>query len=98
MQKPAATIQQDRTEIEQLSQAELVDLVLELKKIIEELQEKLAIATGKSRTNSKTSSQPPALDLIQKSEKAKVQAEEEQKKNQVGNQDIKGKPAKDLDE
>ena len=40
MQKPAATIQQDRTEIEQLSQAELVDLVLELKKIIEELQEK----------------------------------------------------------
>mgnify|MGYP000438589487 CR=1 FL=1 len=98
MQKPAATIQQDRTEIEQLSQAELVDLVLELKKIIEELQEKLAIATGKSRTNSKISSQPPALDLIQKSEKAKVQAEEEQKKNQVGNQDIKGKPAKDLDE
>ncbi len=68
MQKPAATIQQDRTEIKQLSQAELVDLVLELKKIIEELPEKLAIATGKSRTNSKTSSQPPALDLIQKSQ------------------------------
>ena len=94
MQKPAATIQQDRTEIEQLSQAELVDLVLELKKIIEELQEKLAIATGKSRTNSKISSQPPALDLIQKSEKAKVQVEEEQKKKPGGQPGHQGKTRK----
>ncbi len=103
MKKPAMNIQQEKIEIEQLSQAELVELVLGLQKIIEELQEKLAIAvsakrrlrqrvasrregraklnaTGKSRTNSKTSSQPPALDLIQKSEKAKVQEEEGQKK------------------
>ena len=94
MQKPAATIQQDRTEIEQLSQAELVDLVLELKKIIEELQEKLAIATGKSRTNSKTSSQPPALDLIQKSEKAKDTPEEEQKKKPGGQPGHQGKTRK----
>ena len=56
-----------------------------LQKIIKELQEKLAIATGKSRTNSKTSSQPPPIDLIQKSEKAKEKVEEEQKRNQVDN-------------
>ena len=68
MKKPEAKTQQQKTEIEQLSQAELVELVLGLQKIIEELQEKLAIANGKSRTNSKTSSQPPALDLIQKSQ------------------------------
>ena len=80
MKKPAAETKQKKTEIEQLSQAELVELVLGLQKIIEELQEKLAIATGKNRTNSKTSSQPPALDLIQKSEKAKDTPEEEQKK------------------
>ena len=51
MKKPAAETKQEKTEIEQLSQAELVELVLGLQKIIEELQEKLAIATGKNRTN-----------------------------------------------
>ena len=65
MKKPEAKTQQEKNEIEQLSQAELVELVLGLQKIIEELKEKLAIATGKSRTSSKTSSLPPALDLIQ---------------------------------
>ena len=84
MKKPKAKTQQEKTEIEQLSQAELVELVLGLQKIIQELQEKLAIATGKSRTTSETSSQPPSLDLIQKSEKAKVQGEEEQKKKPGG--------------
>jgi transposase len=84
MKKPTAKIQQEKTEIEQLSQAELVELVLGLPKIIQELQEKLAIATGKSRTTSQTSSQPPSLDLIQKSEKAKVQGEEEPKKKPGG--------------
>ena len=84
MKEPEAKTQQEKTEIEQLSQAELVDLVLGLQKIIQELQEKLAIANGKGRTKSKISSQPPALDLIQKSEKAKVQGEEEQKKKPGG--------------
>ena len=85
MKKPKAKTQQEKTEIEQLSQAELVELVLGLQKIIQELQEKLAIATGKSRTNSKTSSQPPSIDLIQKSEKAKEKVEEEQNRHQVDN-------------
>ena len=84
MKKPTAKTQQEKTEIEQLSQAELVELVLGLQKIIQELEEKLAIATGKSRTTSETSSQPPSLDLIQKSEKAKVEGEEEQKKKPGG--------------
>ena len=47
MKKPAATRQKEKTEIEQLSQAELVEMVLGLQKIIAQLQEKLAIATGK---------------------------------------------------
>jgi transposase len=84
MQKATANTQQEKTELEQLSQTELVELVVGLQKIIKELQEKLAIATGKSRTTSQTSSQPPSLDLIQKSEKAKAQAEEEQKKKPGG--------------
>ena len=94
MKKPATETQQEKTEIEQLSQAELVELVLGMQKIIEELQEKLAIATGKNRTNSKTSSQPPALDLIQKSEKAKDQVEEEQKKKPGGQPGHQGKTRK----
>jgi transposase len=94
MKKPEANTQQEKAEIEQLSQAELVELVLGLQKIIEELKEKLAIATGKSRTNSKTSSQPPALDLIQKSEKAKVSGEEEPKKKPGGQPGHQGKTRK----
>jgi transposase len=94
MKKPEENTQQGKTEIEQLSQAELVELVLGLKKIIEELQEKLAIASGKGRTNSKTSSQPPSLDLIQKSEKGKDQTEEEQKKKAGGQPGHQGKTRK----
>lgn len=94
MKKPKANTQQEKPEIEQLSQAELVELVLGLQKIIQELQEKLVIATGKSRTTSQTSSQPPSLDLIQKSEKAKVEGEEEQKKKPGGQPGHQGKTRK----
>jgi transposase len=94
MEKPAAKTQQEKTAIEQLSQVELVELVLGLQKIIEELKEKLAIATDKSRTNSKTSSQPPSLDLIQKSETAKEQTEEEPKKKPGGQPGHQGKTRK----
>jgi len=68
--------------------------VLGLQKIIQERQEKLAVATGKSRTNSKTSSLPPSLDLIQKSEKAKDQTEEEQKRKPGGQPGHQGKTRK----
>ena len=94
MKKPTANTQQEKTEIEQLSQAELVELVLGLQKIIQELQEKLAIATGRSRTTSQTSSLPPSLDLIQKSETAKVQGEEEQKKKPGGQPGHQGRTRK----
>jgi transposase len=98
MKKPAATRQKEKTEIEQLSQAELVEMVLALQKIIEELQDKLAIATGNSRTTSQTSSKPPSTDLLQKPEKATVKPEADQKRNQADNRVIRGKPAKGLDE
>ncbi len=84
MKKPAATREQKKTEIEQLSQAELVEMVLRLQKIIEELQEKLAIATVQGRTTSQTSSKPPSTDLIQKPEKATFKPEADQKKKPGG--------------
>jgi transposase len=65
-----------------LSQAELVEMVMGLQKRIEELEEKLAIATGKSRTTSQTTSKPPSTDIIQKSEKPTVKPEAEEKKKQ----------------
>jgi transposase len=94
MKKPAATRQKEKTFIEQLSQAELVEMVLGLQKIIEELQEKLAIATGKSRTTSQTSSKPPSTDLLQKPEKPTLKPEADQKRNQVDNQVLTGKTRK----
>jgi transposase len=94
MKKLTTETQQGKDEIEQLSQTELVELVLGMQKIIQELQEKLAIASGKNKTNSKTSSQPPALDLIQKSEKAKEKTEEEQKKKPGGQPGHQGKTRK----
>jgi transposase len=94
MKNPAATRQTEKTQIEQLSQAELVEMVLGLQKIIEELQEKLAIATGKSRTTSQTSSKPPSTDLIQKSEKPTVKPEADQKKKPGGQPDPDGKNPK----
>ncbi|MEG4213743.1 IS66 family transposase, partial [Microcoleus sp. S13_B4] len=94
MKKPAATREQKKTEIQQLSQAELVEMVLGLQKIIEELQEKLAIATGKSRTTSQTSSKPPSTDLIQKSEKPTVQPEADKKKKAGGQPGHPGKTRK----
>ncbi len=84
MRKPAATRKQKKTEIEQLSQAELVEMVLGLQKIIEQLQEKLAIATGKNQTTSQTSSKPPSTDILQKPEKPTVKPEADQKQKPGG--------------
>jgi len=67
-----------------LSQAEGVEMVLGLQKIIEELQEKLAIATGKNQTTSQTSSKPPSTDLLQKPEKPTVKPEADQKQKPGG--------------
>ena len=94
MKKPAATREKEKTEIEQLSKAELVEMVLALQKIIEELQEKLAIATGKGRTTSQTSSKPPSTDLLQKPEKATVKPEADQKKKPGGQPGHHGKTRK----
>ena len=84
MKKLIPTAPREKTELDQLSQAELVEMVLGLQKIIEELQDSLSIATGKSRSNSQNTSKPPSTDLIQKSEKATVKEEEEEKKKPGG--------------
>ena len=94
MKNPAAPREQKKTEIEQLIQAELVEMVLGLQKIIEELQEKLAIATGKNQTTSQTSSKPPSTDLIQKSDKPTVKPEADQKKKPGGQPGHQGKTRK----
>src|SRR4028119_961091 len=69
-------------------------MVLALQKIIEELQDKLAIATGNSRTTSQTSSKPPSTDLLQKPEKATVKPEADQKKKPGGQPGHQGKTRK----
>jgi len=73
-------------------------MVLALQKIIEELPEQLAIATGNSRTTSQTSSEPPSTDLLQKPEKATVKPEAEQKKKPGRQPGHQGKTRKGLDE
>ena len=90
MKKPAASRQKEKTEIEQLSQAEGVEMVLDLQKIIAQLPEKLAIAAGKSRITSQTSSKPPSTDLLQKPEKATVKPEADQKKKPGGQPGLDG--------
>jgi transposase len=94
MKKPAASTSIEKQEIEQLSQAELVEMVLGLREIIASLTEKLAIAQGKGQSNSQTSSKPPSTDLIQKSEKLPAKSEEEQKKKPGGQPGHQGKTRK----
>jgi transposase len=84
MKKPAPSTPREKQEIEQLSQAELVEMVLVLQKIIASLTEKLAIAQGKGQSNSQISSLPPSTDLIQKSEKPTEKPEEQQKRKPGG--------------
>ena len=90
MKKPAPTREQKKTEIEQLSQAEGVEMLLELQKIIAQLQEKLAIAAGKSRTTSQTSSKPLSTDILQKPDKPTVKPEADQKKKPGGQPGLDG--------
>ena len=91
MKKPAPTREQKKTEIEQLGQAEGVEMLLDRQKIIAQLQEKLAIAAaGKSRTTSQTSSKPPSTVPIQKPDKPTVKPEADQKKKPGGQPGLDG--------
>jgi transposase len=94
MKKPTVSTKKEKTEIEQLSQTELVEMVLELQKIIEQLQEKLAVAQGQSQITSQTSSKPPSSDLIKKSEKPTAKPSEAQKKKPGGQLGHQGKTRK----
>jgi hypothetical protein len=75
-----------------LSQAELVEMVLGLQKIIEELQEKLAIATGKSRTTSQTSSNPHQRIYSKNQRNQQSNQKQTQKRNQADNRVIRENP------
>src|SRR4028118_249658 len=90
MKKPAPTREQKKTEIEQLSQAEGGEMLLDLQKIIAQLQEKLAIAAGKSRPPSQPSSKPPSTAPIQKPDKPTVKPEADQKKKPGGQPGLEG--------
>lgn len=73
--------------LEQWSHEELVKLVLRQQKLIERLQEEIEKLKEKQLTNSKTSSKPPSSDLLEKSEKAKAQNQEEsEQKRKPGGQ------------
>lgn len=73
--------------LEQWSQEELVKLVLRQQKLIERLEQEIEKLKEKQSTNSKTSSKPPSSDLLEKSEKAKVQkTEESEQKRKPGGQ------------
>ena len=63
--------------VEQWSHEELVKLVLRQQKLIERLEQEIENLKEKHSTNSKTSSKPPSSDLLEKSEKAKIEKKEE---------------------
>ncbi len=95
MKKPAPTREQKKTEIEQLSQAEGVEMLLDRQKIIAQLQEKLAIAAaGKSRTTSQTSSKPHQRFRSKNQINQQLNQKQTKKRNQADNQVLTGRTRK----
>ena len=52
--------------LKQLSQEQLVRIVLHQQKLIEQLQQEIERLKAQQRTDSQTSSKPPSTDLLQK--------------------------------
>jgi transposase len=76
-------------ELNQLSKAELVQVVLTQQKLIEELRQEIEKLKLSRNLDSKISSKPPSTDLLKKSEKAKVDEDnksEPSKKRKPGGQ------------
>jgi len=74
----------DRESLNQLSKEELVDIIIEqskvirdLQKIILELQQEIELLKVSRDLDSRTSSKPPSLDILKKSENKKTPQEEE---------------------
>jgi transposase len=70
----------EQAQLNQLSKEELVQLVVEARQKIKELEERLTQLTISLNLDSKTSSKPPSTDLLKKSEKPKPTRESEELK------------------
>ena len=76
-------------ELNQLSKAELVQIILTQQKLIEQLRQEIEKLKLSRNLDSQTSSKPPSTDLLKKSEKPKAsedEAEEHDKKRKPGGQ------------
>jgi transposase len=80
--------QDEKAQLNQLSKEELVQLVIEGRKKLKELEERIVELTISLNLDSKNSSKPPSTELLKKSEKPKPtsQSEESQQKRKPGGQ------------
>ncbi len=70
----------EQAQLNQLSQEELVKLVIEARQKIKELEERITQLTISLNLDSKNSSKPPSTDLLKKSEKPKATSQDEESK------------------
>lgn len=80
--------QDEQAQLNQLSKKELVQLVIEGRQKLKELEERIIELTISLNLNSKNSSKPPSTDLLKKSEKPKPtsQKEDVEQKRKPGGQ------------
>jgi transposase len=85
--------------LQQLSQEQLVRIILHQQKLIEQLQQEIERLKAQQRTDSQTSNKPPSSDLVQKSEKPKEATENtpEGKRKPGGQPGHQGKTRKGFD-
>ena len=77
------TSTENREKLSQLSTNELVEIILTQQEVIEHLKQEIEKLKERRDRDSKTSSKPPSLDLLKKSEKKK---EKENKGRKPGGQ------------
>lgn len=80
--------------LKQLRTEQLVEIILEQQRLIEQLLEEIAQLKLKHSPNSQTSSPPPSADLIQKSEKLQPLEESQPKRKPGGQPGHQGKTRK----
>lgn len=80
--------------LKQLRTEQLVEIILEQQRLIEQLLEEIAQLKLQHSPNSQTSSQPPSADLIQKSEKPQPLEESQPKRKPGGQPGHQGKTRK----
>lgn len=80
--------QDEKAQLNQLSKEELVQLVIETRKKLKELEERIAQLSISLKLDSQNSSKPPSTDLLKKSEKpaSTPESEKKQAKRKPGGQ------------